>query len=169
MSLKKGKGQASATRYRAAPSSSEAGTCTEHCSVFEMRTKSLNQQANACAETGTYKHSSHERNIPDKSIGNLAFARASFYSPNRLSLLNASLRSSGPSLAGLRSRHLAFLLPFFFAVPALPLPSLRRHACPPRCSQASLRADGFASSAPAQRARVPPAVRLQRFFCHPPC
>lgn len=65
-------------------------------------------------------------------VDSMAFVRASFYSLNRLSSLpNAIQRSFGPSFAGVRSRHFAFLLPFFFAVPVLPLPALRRHACPP--------------------------------------
>ena len=64
-------------------------------------------------------------------VDSTALVQAGFYCLNRLSRLNAVLRSSGPSFAGLCSRHFALLWPFFFTVPVLPLPALRRHACPP--------------------------------------
>lgn len=64
-------------------------------------------------------------------VDSTALVQAGFYCLNRLSRLNAVLRSSGPSFAGLCSRHFALLWLFFFTVPVLPLPALRRHACPP--------------------------------------
>ena len=93
-------------------------------------------------------------------VDSTALVQAGFYCLNRLSRLNAVLRSSGPSFAGLCSRHFALLWPFFFAVPVprFPLPALRRHTCSPLCSPASLRAGGFASLAPTQRARAPSAL-----------
>lgn len=152
MSLKKGKGQASATRYRAAPSSSEAGTCTEHCSVFEMRTKSLNQQGQMRAQKRVRINTAAMKGTsPTKSIGNLAFARASF-------IPQTGFPSSTPACARpvLLWPACARAISHSFCRSFLPYPHCRYHPlggmlARPGVFPGFTPADGFASSAPAQR------------------